>query len=273
MTFLMLISIVVSAQHLEVKDFKTLTMSAEARTKPVVDPVSGRNCALLIIKGNNIREYRFSGKIIGEPIYSEGEARVYMAPGANYIEVKSDARGSIDYEFEDASLASQTVYTMTLVYNTERYRTLVMPIAAIGKTTSYGAMIGVVKKYGGYVKGHSNFKSVEEDIECNKLGFTPTGNEIWLSGVEEKARLAVTGGMLYRVAKPLYLYAGMGYGKYTYSVETSDGQWAKNIDTSVDGVEIEAGLIGRWKSLALAAAVESCQMKYWEINLGLGIFF
>ncbi len=272
-TGLMLVSIVVSAQHLEVKDFKTLVMSAEARTKPVADPVSGRNCALLIIKGNSIGEYHFSGKIVGEPEYAEGEVRLYMAPGANYIEVTSDTQGSIDYDFSGTVLASQTVYTMTLVYNTERYRTLVMPVAGMGKTTSYGAMIGIVKKYGGYIKGHSDFKSVDDDIECNEKGFTDTGNEVWFNGVEAKSRLAVTGGLLYRATGPLYVYGGIGYGQYTYSRQTSDGLWAKNIDTSTNGVEIEAGIIGRWKSVAFAAGIETCQMKYWELNVGIGIFF
>lgn len=273
MTGLMLISIAVSAQRLEVRDFKMLTMSAEARTKPVTDPVSGRNCALLIIKGNAIGEYRFSGKIVGSPEYSDGEVRVYMAPGANYIEATSDNRGSIDYDFKGTTLASQTVYTMTLVYNTERYRTLVMPVAGIGKTTSYGAMIGIVKKYGGYIKGKSDFNSVSNDLECNEKGFTDTGNEVWFSGDEAKSRLAVTGGLLYRAAEPLYIYGGMGYGQYTYSRQTSDGLWAKNTDASVDGVEVEVGIIGRWKSLALSAGIETCQMRYWEMNLGIGIFF
>lgn len=273
LTGFLLVSIVMSAQQLEVHDFETLTMSAEARTNPVVDPISGRNCGLLIIKGNNIKEYRFFGKIIGEPDYSEGEVRLYMAPGANYLEVRSENLGNIDFDFNGSVILSQTVYTMTLVYNTERYRTLVMPVAALGKTTSFGAMIGIVKKFGGYVKGHSNFKSAEDDIECNEKGFTDTGNEVWFSGAEAQSRLAITGGLLYRVAKPLYLYGGLGYGQYTYSRQTSDGLWAKNIDSSVDGVEIEAGIMGRWKSLALSAGVETCQMKYWELNLGVGIFF
>lgn len=273
MTGLMLISMVMSAQRLEVKDFKMLPMSAEARTNPVVDPISGRNCALLIIKGNGIGDYSFAGKIVGKPEYAEGEVRVYMAPGANYIEAKSDSRGSIDYDFKGTVLASQTVYTMTLVYNTERYRTLVMPVAGIGKVASYGAMIGIVKKYGGYVKGKSNFKAAENDLECNEKGFTDTGSEVWFSGDEAKSRLSVTGGLLYRATQPLYIYGGLGYGQYTYSRQTSDGLWAKNIDASVDGVEIEAGVIGRWKNLAVTAGIETCQMKYWEMNLGIGVFF
>lgn len=260
-----------SAQKLEVLDFKEDPSSAEARTKSVVDPLTGRNCALLCIKGDDINKYKFSGKIVGEPQYSQGEVRIYMGPGARYLEIRSENNGNLDYDFPDVVL-SQMVYSMTLYYNKEKTSTLIMPLAGLGKTNSYGAMLGIVKKYGGYIKGKYNFKSVDTELECNEKGFTNVGNEIWFNGGKEKSRLAITGGALVRLAKPTYLYAGLGYGDYTSAWETSDGKWAKNTDASVSGIEVEAGIIARWKSVAFSAGIETCQMKYWELNVGIGIF-
>lgn len=259
------------AQKLEVKDFHKDELSAEARTKAVVDPNTKRNCALLIIKGNDIRNYTFSGHIIGKPEYSVGEVRLYMAPGSNEIAIRSENSGNINYRFGDV-LESQVVYTMTLYYNQEKTRTLIMPVAGLGKTTSFGAMIGIVKKYGGYVKAKYNLKSLSTDLEVNEKGFTPTGNEVWFSGNKDQSRLAITGGALVRVAQPAYLYVGLGFGDYTYAWETTDKKWAKNSASSVSGVEIEAGAIANFKSFAISAGIETCQFKYWELNVGIGVF-
>lgn len=269
---LALFSMAASAQQLEVKDFQIQSMSAEARTNPVIDPVTGRNCALLIIKGNDINKYKFEGKIIGAPKYAEGEVRLYMAPGANYLTIRSESNGNMDYDFEGNVMVSQTVYSMTLFYNQEKTRTLIMPLAGFGKTTSYGVMLGIVKQYGGYIKAKYNLKSVNTDLECNEKGFTDTGNEVWFDGNKDQSRLSITGGALIRLAKPTYLYAGLGYGNYTYAWETSDKKWAKNTNSSVSGMEVEAGIIANWKNVAFSAGIETCQFKYWELNVGIGVF-
>lgn len=268
MLWLLLSCLALSAQKLEVTDFKELP-SAEARTKAVLDPKTQNNCAMLHIYGNNLSVYKFENNIVKRED-STGEVILYIGPGTRSIKILSEEHGSITYEFGQG-LGSQKVYSMILFYNQEKTRTIIMPVVGLGKTMAYGAMIGIVKKYGGYVKAKYNLKSLSTDLEVNEKGFTPTGNEVWFSGNKDQSRLAITGGAMVRVAQPAYLYAGLGYGDYTYAWETSDKKWAKNTASSVTGVEIEAGIIANWKSFAISAGIESCQFKYWELNVGIGI--
>ena len=51
---------------------------------------------------------------------------------------------------------------------------------------------------------------------------------------------------MYRIARPLYLYVGAGYGSVTQAWETIDDEIVKNTDGSASGVAAEIGAIGRF---------------------------
>jgi opacity protein-like surface antigen len=144
-----------------------------------------------------------------------------------------------------------------------------MPVAGLGEATSFGAMIGVVKKYGFYVKAKTNLKSQSTDLECDGDGLAADGTP----GEKTTSRLAVTAGLLYRASLPLYLYAGAGYGYKKLAWETADGTWAENTDKTYTGVEAELGLILRAKNFAVSAGIQSNSFKYMEATIGVGIMF
>lgn len=270
---LCMISIIGMAQKLVVSDYQQMTTSPEAKTNPRIDRITNEPCALMHIYAANIEDYTFEGKLEGQTIYKNGEAIVYLRPGTFFLTIKNSKYGTVRHEFDDV-MESEKVYSINVSVYNDKIRTLVMPTIGIGKATNYGIMLGVVKQYGAYIKGKYNFKNVSTDLDCNENGFTPEGHEIWFNGDKDKSRLSITAGALYRIQKkPLYLYGGLGYGYYTYAWQTSDNLWAKNTDASCKGLEIEAGVIGRWKNLVGSIGVETCQTKYWELNVGIGMMF
>ena len=272
--FLFLFASIVHAQELKVSSFQRMDRDLLARTQERLD-LNDVPCAIVRVSVANAKNYTFEGNVIGEIIYKPGEALVYMTQGSRSITIKSDAFGSLKYEF-DEKLERQVVYKLSLKLETPEHkktRTMVMPVAGIGPSTSYGLMIGVVKKWGWYLKAKYDFKSQETDLECNAEGMTPDGNALWLTGEGIGTRLAITTGMMCRLAKPLYMYLGGGYGYRKLAWETVEASWAENTDDSYSGIEADLGLVLRAKNFAFSAGVQSNSFKYFEATVGVGIMF
>ena len=126
----------------------------------------------------------------------------------------------------------------------ERPRVMVMPVMGFRTSQmSYGLMVAAMRRTGGYIKAKYSFSNTpSDDFECNDVGMSGEDGEVqWYTGKTEKSRLSVTGGIVQRLWKPFYLYAGVGYGTRTLVWETVGGKWGKNKDHSLEGVEAEIG--------------------------------
>lgn len=272
---LLLLSSWLQAQDLRVESFARLERDLLARTSPRMD----RNdvpCAALRISVANAKSFTFAGNIIGDVVYHPGEAIVYLTDRTRKIRISSDKFGSLDYEFPERIQQSVTYrLKLRLVEDKEnKIRTLVMPVAGIGETFSYGAMIGVVKKTGAYLKVKYNFQELGADYECDNAGvIVGTESSSWFTGENKYSRFAITGGLLQRLWKPVYLYVGAGYGHKKLGWELEGGEWAENTDKSTKGVEAELGVILRLKNIAFSAGVQSNSFEYWEATVGIGIMF
>lgn len=142
--------------------------------------------------------------------------------------------------------------------------------------TSYGAMIGIVRKNGGYIRFRSDFGSVSTELECDDSGALTsgaTGMPYYNKGVTKKARMSVTGGYLRQLWKPLYLYVGAGYGDRVLAWETVEGNLVKNTDHSATGAAVEIGAIGRIGKFSLSVGFQTVNFTYHEANVGFGIMF
>ena len=171
----------------------------------------------------------------------------------------------------------QTFTTISTIKPKEPRRMLVM--AEVGyhpSQLSYGGMIGFVRKNGAYVKFRSDFGSASADLECDDSGALTSGGEgtpYYKEGVTQKARLSVTAGYLRQLWKPVYLYAGAGYGSRTLAWETVEGELVKNTDHSAVGVAAELGVIGRLGKFALSVGFHTVNFKHHEVTVGVGIIF
>ena len=171
----------------------------------------------------------------------------------------------------------QTFTMISTIKPKEPRRMLVM--AEVGyhpSQLSYGGMIGFVRKNGAYVKFRSDFGSASADLECDDSGALTSGGEgtpYYKEGVTQKARLSVTAGYLRQLWKPVYLYAGAGYGSRTLAWETVEGELVKNTDHSAVGVGAELGVIGRLGKFALSVGFHTVNFKHHEVTVGVGIIF
>lgn len=159
----------------------------------------------------------------------------------------------------------------------EGRRTLVMLEAGYHPSQiSFGAMVGMVETNGAYLRFRSDFGSASTDLECDDTGYLTaggTGLPYYKEGATSKARMSITAGYLRRIAKPLYLYVGVGYGSRTLAWETIDGELVKNTDHSATGVAGEIGAIGRFGKFALSVGYQTVNFKYHEASLGIGFMF
>lgn len=177
-----------------------------------------------------------------------------------------------------AGETSSRAFTMTsTIKPKEPRRMLVMAVAGYHPSQlSYGGMIGFVRKNGAYVKFCSDFGSASADLECDDSGALTAGGEgtpYYKEGISRKARLSVTAGYLRWLWKPVYLYAGAGYGSRTLAWETVEGELVKNTDHSASGAAAELGVIGRLGKFALSAGFHTVNFKHHEVIVGVGILF
>ena len=262
------------AQDLQTS-FERLERDLYARTHERLD-LNDVPCAVLRVSVSNAKDFTFSGNIIGDVIYHPGEAIIYMTNKSRKIHITSDKFGSMDLEFPER-LEKQVVYRLTMkviVPEAKKTRTLVMPLAGLGEVPSVGIMLGIVKKWGGYVKIKSNFSSQSTSLVCNDQGYIEgTNDQAWLTGKSASSRFALTGGVLYRVVLPFYLYAGGGFGSKKQAWEMPNDTWAEVSDASTEGFEAELGGIYRFKNYAVSAGVQTNQFKYWEATLGVAFMF
>ena len=279
--FLLLCLGFVQAQELKVSAFQRLDRDLLARTQERLD-LNDVPCAIVRVSVANAKKYTFEGNVIGDVIYKPGEAIVYMAQGSRNIAIKSDEFGSLMYEFAQ-KLEKQVVYKLALKLETpesQKTRTMVMPVVGIGSTTSFGLMVGVVKKWGWYLKAKYDFKSLETTAECDGEGNNLSGVPMWFTGETASSRMAITTGVMRRIGKPLYLYLGAGYGYKNLAWEMAEGEtgtssdlWAENTDQTFNGIEADLGLVLRAKNIAFSAGVQSISFKYFEATVGIGIMF
>lgn len=158
----------------------------------------------------------------------------------------------------------------------ERPRVMVMPVMGFRTSQmSYGLMVAAMRRTGGYIKAKYSFSNTpSDDFECNDVGMSGEDGEIqWYTGKTEKSRLSVTGGIVQRLWKPFYLYAGVGYGTRTLVWETVGGKWGKNKDHSLEGVEAEIGGILSAGPMVFSLGLQTNSFKYLEGNLGIGVIF
>ena len=274
---LLFLSTFLQAQEL-VPSFKVLEKDLIARTHPRLD-LNDVPCAVVRVSAADIETYAFEGNIIGDVIYQSGEALVYMAKGSRNITIKSNKFGMLKFEFPER-LEKQVAYKLDLklvLPEDQKRKTLIMAEGGFHPShTSFGVMAGIVAKHGAYVRFQSDFGSTSTDLECDDTGTLTsggTGTPYYIEGSSSKSRLSITGGYLYRFAKPLYGYIGGGYGQRTLAWETVEGEWVKNIDHSASGIAAEIGLIGKFKGCALSLGVHTINFKYMELSAGIGFFF
>jgi hypothetical protein len=147
---------------------------------------------------------------------------------------------------------------------------LLMSGMAIGKPISYSIEVGIIQGgFGGYAKYKSNFASKDGNSELGEnLAFFD-------SGYSNIGRTSIGAGLLFRIATPLYLKAGAGYGSQFTEWKTTDGNIVAITEYSFAGVEPEVGLVLKASHFVFGAGVSALigKQTVMDANVSVGVIF
>lgn len=137
---------------------------------------------------------------------------------------------------------------------------------------SFGATFGQVRRFGYYISAMTGLKysALNADVECDQTGFVD-GEMQYYSGRTTNSRYSVICGLMFRLAEPVALKFGAGYGARAMAWETEDGLWIRNSYYSGSGVELNAGLQVFINKFNLSLDFVSKSLKTAEFKIGLGI--
>lgn len=153
-------------------------------------------------------------------------------------------------------------------------------------TFTFGGLFGYSgERLGAYLKGRSSLSArpqISYEIDSNgaflsapSSQVTPSAGSFWSDGTYDRNRVAITAGGLVRISSSRFmLYAGAGYGAYSYSARDIDGNWASVSDLSTSGLTLDLGSFVFVGNHLFAGAGLCCtSFRYSELELSLGYSF
>lgn len=140
---------------------------------------------------------------------------------------------------------------------------------------SFGFSVGQVKRFGWFVSvmSNGNFSGFHADGTCDGQGFLPDGHLMQYTGETSKMRLSVMAGGMMRLQGPWMARVGLGYGNRTVCWQTTDGQWLRNTDYSLQSIDLSVGVQLHLKGFVISAEAVTTQFKTVEAKIGLGYAF
>lgn len=136
--------------------------------------------------------------------------------------------------------------------------------------TSFGLTVGQVKQWGWYASVMTNFNFSKADLTCDENGLIEDAPLAYSFKEKVTSRWSVTAGGLCKLGCPLYLYAGVGYGKRTLLWKLDDGRLAEPSSGTYKGVSFDAGLMAHIKGFSVSAGVTTIGTGYMEFKAGIG---
>ena len=140
---------------------------------------------------------------------------------------------------------------------------------------SFGFSVGQVKHFGWFVSAMTNggFTGMGSLPECDANGFIEGGHLPMYDGSTTSDRLSVMAGGMLRVAEPLCFRVGLGYGVRNLCWHSKDGQWYRNKDYSLQGVDVSVGLQVHLSGFVVSLEAVTTSFQTLEGKLGLGYAF
>ena len=164
------------------------------------------------------------------------------------------------------------------ISNTYSWQSFVVGGAAIGVPASFRLQAGMVKNWGFYVAGTTNFnfggRTRDRDVGEEDYYYKWTGKKRYNRWIFQT-------GLVKCINPDFIIYCGSGFGKSTQFCETEDGKWMwshhHNLIDDLTLPECDLGFIHRIKkSLVISAGCSwgtDLRNSYPTGNIGLGITF
>ena len=135
---------------------------------------------------------------------------------------------------------------------------------SVAPQLSYGISFGSVKKVGWYLSAMSNFDFTGLNVIDKPF------DEVAITGNSATTRLSATAGLVIRMAKPVYLKLGAGYGMRIRAAETLNGEYVKYPANTYEGIEATAGIMFRLGGFAISLDAVTTNFQMMEMKVGVG---
>lgn len=137
---------------------------------------------------------------------------------------------------------------------------------------SFGFSVGQVKRFGWFLSAMSNFgfRAMQNEFTADAEGYVE-GEYPYYTEEMCKTRISVIGGAMMKVAGPLYLRAGVGYGMRTMSRYADNGQLVRMSGDSWTGVDVSLGAQLHLKGFVLSLEAVTTNFKDVEAKVGVGV--
>ena len=116
----------------------------------------------------------------------------------------------------------------------------------------------------------SNFAAMKSSATAGSDGFDDGEYYFDYTGESCSTRISAMAGMVVRVAGPVYLKFGAGYGTRVKSWYTTNGSLVKISDDCFTGVDATAGLLLNLKGFSFSLDAVTTNFKTVEAKVGLG---
>ena len=218
------------------------------------------------------------GKNFNGPLKSvAGDVGLVSTVGSKNISWKvfeeySDLEGDIVFEVR-ATIKNKPVQAENLVaYN-------------ISGTSFIGLTYARVGRWGWYARVKTSGSSASSDYTTTNTMIPDYDGDGYYKYTDKtkRSRMGITVGVMHRLNRNYYLYAGGGFGsrklvwnaeEFSYTDNSKIGEiWAEHEDKSASGPEIEFGIIRRLGRFNISLGANAVNFKFFEVNGGIGLFF
>lgn len=140
---------------------------------------------------------------------------------------------------------------------------------------SIGFSVGQVKRFGWFVSAMTNgsFTGMGNLQQADAQGFLEDGHLPMYNGTKTHDRLSVVAGGVLRVAGPLCIRLGVGYGVRNFCWQDKNQQWYKIKGYSLQGVDVSAGMQAHLGGFVVSLEAVTTNFQTLEGKLGLGYAF
>jgi hypothetical protein len=141
-----------------------------------------------------------------------------------------------------------------------------------GPQTSFGFSVGSVKRLGWFASVSSNFqfKALSVHHTCDTDGYI-SNNYPFYTGESCSTRLSAIAGVVWRVAEPVCLRAGVGFGMRTKCWLDNNNVPVKMLEDSYSGVDVSIGSLFNFGRFSVSVDVVSEGFKFMEFRVGFGM--
>ncbi|MBO6025786.1 MAG: hypothetical protein J6P73_00895 [Bacteroidales bacterium] len=172
---------------------------------------------------------------------------------------------------EEVIKKKERPFVKTLNFMTVNYAYSVAPQSSFGFTYGQVARFGwfISLMTNGSFKGQNSAAGICHNEDGVVWDETEYGSQPYYNGESMKARNSVVIGGVARLAKPLYVKLGAGYGFRNLFWLTEDGDYYYNKDYSYRGLEISGGL--QFHLGSVVVSMEASALPEWGVE-GYGYY-